>query len=516
MPSFRTASFWSKLGLAVGCVALADVLLYDRPMGANLGGFAAAVIAVALLAHPPLRRAAPGPLALLAALALAALQVERATILGFALFCIAVGVAVLAPRAAGGDDAWRWFQRLAIAALMSTIGPLKDLSGVLKVRARRHPLRLSAVLVAAILPVAGGIVFLSLFIAANPVISHALDNLQVADPDVARLVFWGAIGGAAWAVLRPRGLRASRRPSKLRLSADVPGVTPASVTASLLVFNAVFALENGLDIAFLWSGAPLPKGVTLADYVHRGAYPLIVTTLLAGLFVLIFLRPGSQTAAKRWPRILVTAWVAQTLLLVASTALRTIRYVEVYSLTRLRIAALIWMVLVAVGLALICWRLLRAKSASWLINANVLAAGVVLIACSVVDLGAIAANWNVRHAAEVGGAGEALDLCYLEHLRGDAVVPLAKLEQRPLTPDFRERVSWVRRALVAEMATNQRDWRGWRWRDARRLQDVRTLVGPDLRSPPQWDFEECECDRGCVAPHRLKPVQLTPPSNPGT
>jgi hypothetical protein len=480
MPSFRTASFWIKLGLAAGVVTLADILLYDAPMGANLGGFSAAVIAAALLAHPPLRRVRLSRLALAAALALAALQVERATILGFGLFCVAVGVAVLAPRAAGGDDAWRWFQRLAISALKSTIGPLHDLGGVLKVRARRHPLRLSAVLIAAILPVAGGIVFLSLFTAANPVLSQALENLHVANPDFARLIFWGAIGGAAWAVLRPRGLRASWKLPKLRLDADLPGVTAASLTASLVVFNAVFALENGLDIAFLWSGAALPRGVTLADYVHRGAYPLIITALLAGLFVLVYLRPGSQTAAKRWPRVLVTAWVAQNLLLVASTALRTLRYVEVYSLTRLRIAALIWMALVAVGLALICWRLLWAKSASWLINANVLAAGVVLVACSVVDLGAIAASWNVRHAAEAGGGGQALDLCYLRKLHGDALVPLAELEQRPLTPDFRAKVVHTRRKLTAEAERLQRDWRSWRWRDARRLAQVRSLVGADL------------------------------------
>src|SRR4051812_28943214 len=123
MTSFRTTSFWVKLGLGAGLIAAADFLLYDEPMGANLGAFAAAAIAAALLAHPPLRRTRLSIFALLAALALAALQVERATILGFALFCIAAGVAVLAPRAARGDDAWRWFQRLVFAALKSTIGP---------------------------------------------------------------------------------------------------------------------------------------------------------------------------------------------------------------------------------------------------------------------------------------------------------------------------------------------------------------------------------------------------------
>ena len=67
---------------------------------------------------------------------------------------------------------------------------------------------------------------------------------------------------------------------------------------SLVAFNLIFALQNGLDLAFLWSGAPLPGDLTLAGYAHRGAYPLIATALLAGLFVLVTLRPGSATARR--------------------------------------------------------------------------------------------------------------------------------------------------------------------------------------------------------------------------
>jgi hypothetical protein len=282
------------------------------------------------------------------------------------------------------------------------------------------------------------------------------------------------------------------------------------VTASLLLFNGLFALQNGLDIAYLWSGAALPQGMTLAQYAHRGAYPLIATALLAGLFVLVFLRPGSATAQARWPRVLVTAWVAQNLFLVASTALRTLDYLEVYSLTRLRIAALAWMALVAVGLALICWRLLRGKSSSWLINANALAAGIVLVACSVLDLGAVAAAWNVRHAREVGGGAVALDICYLRQLNGAAVVSLAELERQPLPVLFHERVVSTRRAITADLLRRQSDWRGWRWRDARRLARVHALVGPE--TPPR----QGEPGRSCAAPLPPRVQQLTATAQPGT
>src|SRR3546814_4862687 len=119
-----------------------------------------------------------------------------------------------------------------------------------------------------------------------------------------------------------------------------------------------------------WSGAALQGHVTLAEYAHRGAYTLIATELLAGLFVLVVLRPGE--AATRSPRVrgLVVLWIAQNVLLVASSILRTGDYIAAYGLTELRIEALAWMGLVAIGLVLICWRLIRARSPRWLINAK--------------------------------------------------------------------------------------------------------------------------------------------------
>ena len=511
MPPFlRAASFWTKCGLALGLVALADGLVYTEIPGAGLGLFALAVTGAAFLAHPPLRRSRLALIALLMAEVFAALQIERATPLGFLLFAVAIGVAVLAPRARAGDDAWRWQQRLVVAALKAFVTPFNDFRQLLKVRSRRRTLKITAVLLAAMLPVFGGAVFLALFAAANPVISQALAALRIPELDLARLTFWGAVGGAAWATLRPRGLRRTLAAPGLKGELDMRGVTTVSVTVSLLVFNGLFALQNGLDIAYLWSGAALPRGMTLAEYAHRGAYPLIATALLAGLFVLVFLHPGSATAQARWPRILVTVWVAQNLLLVASTALRTLDYVQVYSLTRLRIAALVWMALVAVGLVLICWRLLRGKSASWLINANAVAAGLALAACSVVDLGAIAAAWNVRHASEVGGDGVALDVCYLSRLDGAAVVSLAELERRPLPPAFRARVEWTRRVETGDLVKRQADWRGWRWRDARRLARLRELAGPDRPWAPG------EPVGGCAPTPAVKPAQLTAPPQPGT
>jgi len=510
----RLPSFWVKVALAVGLIVAADLLLFEQVPGLNLGLFALGLCAALALANPGVRSARLPMVALGLATLFAALQLERPTLVGAAIFAVAIAVATLAPRAPASDDGWRWAQRLLVAGFKSLAGPVFDLQGVLKARGRSRTLKVTAVLLAAILPVAGGALFLSLFAMANPVIDKGLASLRIPEADLGRGVFWGVVGFTAWAVLRPRGLRRTLKTPGLDGDLDLPGVTTASIAVSLTVFNVLFALQNGLDIAFLWSGAGLPQGVTFADYAHRGAYALIATALLAGLFVLIFLRPGSRTAACRPVRMLVIAWVAQNLFLVASTVLRTLDYVDAYSLTRMRIAALLWMGLVATGLVLILRRLLRAKTSSWLINANLLAAGLVLAACSVVDLGAIAAHWNVRHAREVGGRGVNLDLCYMRELNGAAVVSLAELERGPLPSELRDRVSRVRRDLVADLMRQNSEWRSWRFRDARRFSRAGDLLGSASFAVP--DPRPHDCSGRLLPPPAPVAPPLTPTPNPGT
>jgi len=519
--SARLPSFWIRVGLALALVAAADVLMWEADgverFGANLGLLSLAVVLAVVLATPALRRHSLSAIALTVATALAALQVERATFVGWLGFALALAVAVLAPRAPSGQDGWRWAQRIVAAGFKGLVAPLLDLRDLLKVRARRGPVRIAIVLTGALLPVVGGAVFLSLFAAANPIISDALGGLRLPEADIARAVFWAMIAIVAWCLLRPRGLRRTLKTPGLDGDLDLPGVTTASITISLALFNLIFALQNGLDLAFLWSGAGLPQGVTFADYAHRGAYPLIATALLAGLFVVTFLRPGSATAADRRVRLLVVVWVAQNLFLLASTALRTVDYIEVYSLTRMRIAALIWMALVATGLVLICWRMLRGKSSGWLINANLAALGVVLVLCSVFDLGAFAAAWNVRRLPSATAKGVELDLCYFDRLGGAGIVSLAELERGLPAGDLRERVAWKRQALTFQVAQQQTHWQGWRWRDARRLHRVAALANEVV---PRDPGKRATCDgryrllNPTPVPSPAPP--LTPTPNPGT
>ncbi|HEX8573111.1 MAG TPA: DUF4173 domain-containing protein [Allosphingosinicella sp.] len=496
----RRFSFVQKIVLAAILVALADHLFFFQRLGATLGAFAAALLIALLLATPAIGRSAPALAAAAAGLLFALALAEDPSLLAAFLFLAAAALAALLPRTPAFDDGWRWTKRLVLHTLLAPIAPALDWMRLRAARRRRGPARLAGALPLFALPILGTALFLALFTAANPLIANAFARVDLfglaGGFSIARLSFWAAATLLVWSLLRPP--RARLEPPRQR-SGEVllPGVSSASIILSLVAFNAVFALQNGLDIAFLWSGAPLPEGVTLAEYAHRGAYPLIVTALLAGLFVLATLRPGTPSAESPLVRRLVYAWIAQNVVLVASTMLRTADYVEAYSLTRLRIAALIWMAMVAIGLVLICIRLWRSKSGAWLINANLAFALAALSACAVVDLGAVAAAWNVRHAREVGGRGVSLDLCYLNSLGPSALLPLVELESRPIGPRFRERVSWTRNLIMDRLATSQGDWHGWTFRNARRSAEAKRLVAE--RGLPRASADVRNCDGRRVA-----------------
>lgn len=455
MPAFRrfVASLGFKYLVAVAVIAVGDWLFYrNQWFGSGLGIFAAALTLAALAGRPAVVRDRVALFMWFSSLAFAGALVLDPSLLAWLLFGASLGVAILKPRTGPFDDAWRWSQRLAWQTMTSSVLPLLDLARLsrlkAKMRARGRPLRalpLRALVSTLALPLAGTLVFLILFADANPVIRDWLGDQHIGDFAVLRPFLWALLLLFAWNALRPRLARHLIPSFDGTGDVRIPGVTVASVTLSLLMFNALFALQNGMDVAWLWGLVPLPDDMTMAEYAHRGAYPLIGTALLAGLFVLVTLRPGSQTAATPAIRWLVTLWIAQNVLLVASSGLRTIDYVEAYSLTLLRLAALEWMALVALGLVFILWRMLSGKSGPWLINANAGAALLLLSVAAFVDHGAIVARWNTSHAREVGGKGVHLDLCYMHQLGSSALLPLIELERNPrLTADFRQRVTATR------------------------------------------------------------------------
>ena len=79
--------------------------------------------------------------------------------------------------------------------------------------------------------------------------------------------------------------------------ADFFGV--ATILRSLILFNLLFAVQTVLDMIYLWGNVTLPADISYASYAHRGAYPLILTALLAAGFVLAAMKPGGPAEHRR-------------------------------------------------------------------------------------------------------------------------------------------------------------------------------------------------------------------------
>ena len=218
-------------------------------------------------------------------------------------------------------------------------------------------------------------------------------------------------------------------------------------------------------MVFLWGNATLPADISYAAYAHRGAYPLILTALLAAGFVLIAMNPGGPAERSKVIRPLVYLWVAQNVLLVASSILRLDLYVQIYLLTWWRVAAFIWMLLVAFGLLLIVARIRLNRSNEWLIRANLITLTATLYICSLVNFAAFIADYNVDHSREVSGKGVTVDieLSVSSRASGLAGHRQGYSRSRGSDPNLVSR----RHCLVEQYRNDMASWRAWGFRSWR-------------------------------------------------
>jgi hypothetical protein len=156
--------------------------------------------------------------------------------------------------------------------------------------------------------------------------------------------------------------------------------------------------------------------------------------------------------------------VAQNVLLVLSSILRLDLYVQTYLLTWWRIAAFIWMVLVALGLVLIVARIVLNRSNAWLVRANLITLTATLYICSLVNFAAIIADYNVSHSREAAGQGVWIDMNYLFSLGPQALPAIDRaIALRGLDPTLVSR----RGSLVEQQRREVASWRSWGFRSWR-------------------------------------------------
>lgn len=470
VPLVPVARAGLSLLAALFLLVLADLLVFGRMPGLGLVALFAAVAAAVLALRAPLRWNRPLAIGL-AVFGLGLVPLVEAPHV-VPVFLALVGLTVLALAAwhrmpAGALDmpmqVWRFVM----------IAPFRMLYDTMALTARRRGgAPLLRALATWIVPGVLGLVFLILFSDANPVLADLFGRVDLGallDPN--RVLFWLVMAGFIWPFLV---LRLKRRKPGKAMSAPVQRPESAlfgraAILNSLVVFNLMFAVQSVMDITYLWAGVALPDGLTYADYAHRGAYPLVVTALLAAGFVLAAMRRGGAGEQSPLIRALVYLFIGQNVLLVVSSILRLDLYVSLYSLTELRVAAMIWMGLVAVGLVLILLRIRLNRSNRWLIALNLYALTFTLFVSSVTDFSALIADFNVTHSRELSGQGIALDIDYFGTLGPGAIPALDRfLATAPMQHrDQRISAASMRNRLAEDFAGRDRDWRSWTFRDLR-------------------------------------------------
>jgi Domain of unknown function (DUF4173) len=468
----------TRLAVAAACTALADWLFFGWDVGLSLALFLG-VVGIAAIACNGVHATRPVriimTIAFIAGLAALIEDVDTLSVL-VGTTATAMFVVVMTAR-----EASSWQRNLFEAVTVPLRGPFQFVIDLLRSSSEFSKDRLpdwlrTHSLIAWIIPIGAFAIFLYLFASANPLIEDQLRQIDFRDAanlfNPLRMIFWLLVISAIWPLIM-RKIRKQREATKETIEASV--IEPfdwdmlfsaLALSRSLVLLNALFALQSALDLTYLWGGATLPHGMSHAEYAHRGAYPLVVTALLAAGFVLIAMRPGGPAEQSRLIRPLVLLWTAQNVLLVISSIFRLDLYVAAYSLTYLRLASFIWMVLVITGLLLMFIQIMQRKSNAWLLATNAIALSLVLYACCFLNAPWLVATYNVEHCREVGGSGPNLDLNYLASLDSAQTLPPVEKHQAQF-PQTKELSLAYRASPDRNYLKRPGNWRAWTFRQWR-------------------------------------------------
>ena len=495
---FSLPGRWLRLRLAIaaGLAALADILFFGQAIGFSFALFLGSVGAACVITNPIRATQRVRKIAwVLFGLALLPLVEDFSWLSGMiGLIGTACFVLIMA-RGFHADV----MNSLNILPNLLIVGAFQLTDDVTRVHALKKRLNVPvfgfAHLATWVVPLVLFVVFLMLFASANPLIDSWLSSIDLrALADLlqpSRIFIWTLVIVIVWPLIHVQRAKARRAAhavsqSQNHMMADPNGFFGvAAISRSLVSFNALFAMQSAMDIAYLWGGMQLPNGMSYADYAHRGAYPLVATSLLAAGFVLMAMRRGGPAESSKLIKPLVLIWTAQNVLLVISSIIRLDLYVAVYSLTYLRVAAFIWMGLVVNGLVLIIAKIMWAKSNDWLIRFNLGALGLVLYACCFINFPHVMAQYNVEHGRilrqynlvdRTTKTFTRLDFAYLQAL-GPQVIPALDsfIQHQPDAPNTTE-AKHIRSKLLADHTNATHGWRAWTFR-AWRLDQYLAMKG---------------------------------------
>ncbi len=483
-----SAASWLRLRLLalVILVVVVDVAFGRVSFGWPLSAVLAVVATVSATLNP--RRARGRTLALSAAILVLGLVAPIVDANGLSVLLAVLATAAFSILLVSGSPAG------ALALVASSLrtwvsGPVRLLRDLVRVRragarcASRSPVRLLSWLGA----IAFAMPFLLLLSDGDPLIARGVGALDprhlLAMLSFGRVMWWATVTVLVWPFVHVRLARPRDGASwTARLGGGIAEVFfgDAVVVRALVLFNALFAVQTALDLAFLWSGPRVPAGWTMAEFAHRGFYSQMAAAALAGGFALVTMRAGGPAERSRLVRALLTSWTVQTLILVGSATRRLALYVDGYFLTEARLAAFAWTALVAVGLVTILLLVAGRLRFARVVDVNVVAALAMAWTWAVVDTDAIVANYNVDGVLADPSSIARLDGYHLMRLEPGALPAIDRLLERfPCRSGAKDMREWRARTITAlvEREVGVRDWSLNHWRVRRVAIDLMKYHG---------------------------------------
>lgn len=200
--------------------------------------------------------------------------------------------------------------------------------------------------------------------------------------------------------------------------------------AGLLLFimlNLMLIVLNMGDIQTLYFNGGLPKNVTHSDFVHSGVGIIILSIIIAtSLIMYLFRKEFINVKNNKALMTCVYLWILQNIMMLSSTAFRNQIYIHDFNFTYKRIGVYVWLILAAIGLCIMFYKIYKKQSNWYLIRTNVAVWFSVLILSSCFNWDKLITNYNIKNKplAQV-------DFYYLFSLSDANIPELLEVSKKP-------------------------------------------------------------------------------------
>jgi len=222
-------------------------------------------------------------------------------------------------------------------------------------------------------------------------------------PDIERLWVWGFTAVVSAGLIKPFFAEYSVFQNELQNNdceetslKNLAGITALFALISTVI---VFALNNLVDVFYLWGGSEIPGGITYSQYARQGAswltFALFVSTILIGFASAEYLSGYRRNSTVRF---FSWVWILLDILLVAGTLRRIQIYIGYNGMTVPRVTGIFGVLIVTAGLVAMAVKLWRRKNFFWILRRYI---SIFLIGTAIYGIfpdGWLSARMNTRWA----------------------------------------------------------------------------------------------------------------------